>query len=97
MCSIQDPLRPSAVDTNALPPKGTVLDIGGSHIADLIRNDLQETLLRAGGELKKAYTLALDVLGAGSKLQFKDSDIALIRGQKKIMDRISQAPGNDRG
>ena len=69
----------------------------GHELKELLESGDMPVALVCGGELKKAYTLALNVLGAGSKLQFKDSDIALIRGQKKIIDRISQAPGNDRG
>ena len=69
----------------------------GHELKELLESGDTSVTLVCGGELKKAYTLALDVLGAGSKLQFKDSDIALIRGQKKIMDRIREAPVNDRG
>ena len=61
----------------------------------LIGHELKELLVSGdtsvnivcGADMKKAYTLALDVLGLNGKFQFKDSDIALIRGQKKIMDR----------
>ena len=54
---------------------------------DLLKSGDTSITLVCGAELKKAYTLALNVLGAGSNLEIKDSDTALIRGQKKIMDR----------
>jgi len=62
----------------------------GHELKDLLESGNMPVTLVCGGELKKAYTLALDVLGAGSNLQNKDSDIALIRGQKKVLDRISR-------
>jgi 2-dehydro-3-deoxygalactonokinase len=59
----------------------------GHELKELLEGgDLSVTLV-CSGELKKAYTFALDVLGVGSNLEIKDSDIALIRGQKKIVDR----------
>ena len=59
----------------------------GHELMDLLKSGDTSITLVCGAELKKAYTLALNVLGAGSNLEINDSDTALIRGQKKIMDR----------
>ncbi len=61
----------------------------GHELKQLLESGDISVSLVCGGDLKKAYTLALDVLGISSRLQFKDSDIALIRGQKSIIARIS--------
>ena len=61
----------------------------GHELKELLESGDMPVTLVCGGELKKAYTLALNALGVDRNLQIKDSDVALIRGQRKIMDRIS--------
>ncbi len=59
----------------------------GHELKEVLESGDKSVTLVCSGELKKAYTFALDVLGVGNNLQIKDSDVALIRGQKKIVDR----------
>lgn len=56
----------------------------GHELKELSESDDISFTLVCGGELKKAYTLALNVLGVDGNLQVKDSDIALIRGREKL-------------
>ena len=60
----------------------------GHELKELLgSSDIPVTLV-CGAELKRAYTIALETLGLDAKLQYKDSDVALIQGQMKIVDRI---------
>ncbi|HZI53257.1 MAG TPA: 2-dehydro-3-deoxygalactonokinase [Chitinophagaceae bacterium] len=61
----------------------------GHELKELSGNSQGPVTLVCGTALKKAYMIALEILELSSQLQYKDADVALINGQRKIMDRVS--------
>ena len=60
----------------------------GHELRELSRNRETSVTLVCGTALKKAYMSALGILELSGQLQYKDADVALINGQRKILDRI---------
>jgi 2-dehydro-3-deoxygalactonokinase len=61
----------------------------GHELKELSRNRHTPVTLVCSAALKKAYMIALEILELNSQLQYKDADVALVNGQRKIVSRIS--------
>jgi 2-dehydro-3-deoxygalactonokinase len=61
----------------------------GHELKELSRNRHTPVTLVCSAALKKAYMIALEILELNRQLQYKDADVALIDGQRKILSRIS--------
>jgi 2-dehydro-3-deoxygalactonokinase len=61
----------------------------GHELSELSRNRQTPATLVCSATLKNAYMIALEILELSRQVQYKDADVALINGQRKIMSRIS--------
>ena len=61
----------------------------GHELKELSGNRETSVTLVCSAALRKAYISALNTLKLNSQLRYIDADVALINGQRKLMDRIS--------
>lgn len=59
----------------------------GHELKDISNNKPDTITLVSGNELKKSYLLALNVLGFGNNVNYKNADDALINGQRNILEQ----------
>jgi 2-dehydro-3-deoxygalactonokinase len=62
----------------------------GGELKDMLPQNQQEIILVSGKGLRKQYRQALEVLGHHTKMRYEDADVALVKGQWRIYQKIEK-------